>query len=123
MEEHASRGQNMGAIQDSFQNCRQGISFLETTGSVGYHGAAHMATNVEASLLATTQVKLRAAEDDLAAALVRHSITGIKRLRRDAKCSSRINLQRKQLILDTWYYTEPAAQHHYVPRQEVGASR
>jgi hypothetical protein len=50
------------------------LHFLVTTGSLCYHGASHMVTSAEASVLDATQAKPRTAEDALVVALVRHNI-------------------------------------------------
>jgi hypothetical protein len=58
-----------------FKTAGKDLCFLVTTGSSGYHGAAHMVTNADNRLLAAIQVKLAAAEDALDVTLVHHTIT------------------------------------------------
>jgi hypothetical protein len=64
----------MGGNQDTFKTANKDLRFLATTGSMGYHGAAHMTTNADTSLLAAMQAKLSATEDDYATALTHHKI-------------------------------------------------
>jgi hypothetical protein len=56
------------------RTCLQ-LATLATTGSSGYHGASHMATNTVACLLVVMQAKLLAAEDVVDVALTHHNIT------------------------------------------------
>jgi hypothetical protein len=64
-----------GAFKMHFKTADKDLRLLSTTGSSGYHGAAHIPTNTDTVLLAAMHTKFMAAEDALDAALTHHNIT------------------------------------------------